>query len=83
MRTGSTGLEDAWLTKDPVIRQFAGVFGFLLTNAHLAHKYFVNPDMKHVNFKIQLSHQMVHFEERNASRISRRPIMEKCKTENK
>ena len=39
-RTGSSGLEDVWKTKNPVHRQIAGVLCFLLTNAYLAKLYF-------------------------------------------
>ena len=39
-RTGSTGLEDAWQTKNANMRQVAGVVGFLFTNAFLAYKHF-------------------------------------------
>ena len=40
VRTGSLGLEDIWRTLEPQKRQFAGIFGFIFTNAYLAYKYF-------------------------------------------
>ena len=36
VRTGSVGLEDVWRTKEYVHRQFAGITGFIFTNAYLA-----------------------------------------------
>lgn len=34
-RTGSLGLEDVWKTKNPIHRQFAGILGFIFSNAYL------------------------------------------------
>ena len=58
-RTGSRGLEDVWHTHSPHIRQFTGIMSFVFTNAFLAHKYFKDPEMKHLDFKIKLSSAMM------------------------
>ena len=39
-RTGSVALEDTWKTLSPKLRQFAGLIGFIETNAFLALKHF-------------------------------------------
>ena len=63
VRTGSLGFEDIWKTKQPIHRQFAGVVGFIFTNAYLASNYFQKKEVKHVCFKINLSNAMVTFED--------------------
>ena len=66
VRTGSRGYEDAWLTKCPHIRQFAGLMGFLFTNAFLAIKYFEKKsDLRHYQFKMSLVNEMLSFDSRN------------------
>ena len=71
-RTGSTGLEDAWQTKNPNLRQLAGILGFLFTNAYLAKRYFQKSGMKHCDFKIALANAMCKFKEstQRAKRLS-------------
>ena len=71
VRTGSKGLEDAWLTKDPCCRQFAGVLGFMFSNAFLAHLHFNGTKVLHADFKMELVNAMLNFNE-NAM-IERRP----------
>ena len=56
--TGSTGLEDAWQTKNASMRQVAGVLGFLFTNAYLGYRHFQKSAMKHSNFKIELANSI-------------------------
>ena len=48
VKTGSLGYEDIWLTRNAIHRQFAGITGFLFTNAYL-------------DFKMALSNQMVTY----------------------
>lgn len=66
VRTGSLGLEDVWHTKNPIHRQFAGILGFLFTNAYLAYNYFRKTSIKHVDFKIKLANLMVTFDPESA-----------------
>ena len=73
-RTGSTGLEDAWQTKNSNMRQVAGVLGFLLTNAYLAYRYFQKSPMKHCDFKIALANALTTFKE--VSKRSKRLSLE-------
>ena len=61
VRTGSTGFEDAWLTKAPHHRQFAGTMGFVFTNAYLAQKYFHDKKLVHSSFKVELANSMKTF----------------------
>ena len=68
VRTGSSGLEDVWSTKDYIHQQFAGILGFSFSNTFLAATYFtLNSQNKsigevcHVNFKIKLANQQVSF----------------------
>ena len=61
IRTGSTGFEDAWLTKKPHNRQFAGILGFVFTNAYQEMRYFGRGNMLHTNFKMDLANAMVSF----------------------
>ena len=49
VRTGSFGFEDVWQTKKPIHRQFAGVMGFVFTNAYLAKCYFQKSSEKHAS----------------------------------
>ena len=73
IRTGSAGLEDVWQTKTYVHRQFAGIVGFIFTNAYLANSYFgdfKDENVKgvtglHTAFKIKLANQLVIFKEVN------------------
>ena len=44
-RKGSCGMEDAWQTKNPHKRQFAGILGFCFTNAYLAMKFFAKSNL--------------------------------------
>ena len=67
-RTGSLGLEDVWKTKCPQMRQAAGVFGFLFTNAFLAYKFLVNKgkDISHHSFKLKLANALMSYKEASA-----------------
>ena len=60
-RTGSTGLEDAWQTKNAHVRQVAGVLGFLFTNAYMAYRHFRNSTMKHSDFKVKLANALMGY----------------------
>ena len=46
MRTGSLSYEDIWHTRNAIHRQFAGITGFLFTNAYLAKNYFQRKNIK-------------------------------------
>ena len=50
-----------WRTVSPHTRQFVGVLGFVFTNSYLAMKYFQkkDADLKHVDFKMELTNQLV------------------------
>ena len=61
--TGSTGLEDAWQTKNSNMRQLAGVIGFLFTNAYLAYRHFWKSQIKHTDFKVKLANALSKFKE--------------------
>lgn len=61
VRTGPIGFEDAWQTKRPHHRQFAGIMSFLFSNAYLAMKTFSRNDLKHLDFKMCLANQMTQF----------------------
>ena len=61
VRTGSLGYEDIWHTRNAIHRQFAGITGFLFTNAYSAKNYFQRKNIKHVDFKMVLSNQMVAY----------------------
>ena len=69
VRTGGTGLEDVWMTKSYISRQFAGVLGFVFSNAYLAFQYFNSDQAKHVpytvgdhtKFKMALCTQLIEF----------------------
>ena len=64
IRTGSVGFEDIWKTKEYHHRQFAGLIGFLLTNAFQAYKYFGKNDLKtHTEFKMKLANQMTNYQD--------------------
>ena len=67
-RTGPKGLEDVWRTKSPHIRQFAGIFSFVFTNAYLAYKFFKDPSATHLDFKINLSQAMLTYDENSVRR---------------
>ena len=62
-RTGSSGLEDAWQTKNANLRQVAGVIGFLFTNAYLAYRHFHKSQIKHSEFKVELANALYKFKE--------------------
>ena len=62
-RTGSTGLEDSWLTKSAHLRQLAGVLGFLFTNSFLAYRHFRKSTMKHSIFKMKLANTLMEYKE--------------------
>ena len=53
-RTGSCGLEDAWLTKNPMHRQAAGIFG-KAEESLLTKRFFQKSDIRHSDFKIALA----------------------------
>ena len=59
------GYENAWQTQNPHHRQFAGLTGFLFTNAFLAYNYFKKENTDHVDFKVNLFNDMLDFEERD------------------
>ena len=60
-RMGAGGFEDAWQTNSAHIRQFAGVFSFIFTNAFLAMKHFKKGNnFKHSDLKIALANEMVN-----------------------
>ena len=60
--TGSLGLEDIWRTLEPQKRPFAGIFGFIFTNAYLAHKFFrKETELKHTDFKVSLSNALINY----------------------
>ena len=61
--TGSTGLEDAWQTKNANMRQVAGVIGLLFTNAYLAYRHFQKSQIKHSDFKVKLANALSKFKE--------------------
>ena len=67
--------KDIWNIKNPVLRQFAGVIGFIFTNAYLGHKYFFNPDYKH-QFKIKLANQMIFFKESEVRQHTRYTVLQ-------
>ena len=77
LSTAGLGLEDAWMTKNYIHRQFAGVLGFVFTNAYLAKKFFFperNSSMygvvgEHTKFKMSLCNQLMEF----ANNITRLP----------
>ena len=71
IRTGSTGFEDTWLTKKPHNRQFAGILGFVFTNAYQAMQYFGRGNMLHTNFKMDLANAMVSFVDFDGIRVQR------------
>ena len=62
-RTGSSGLEDAWQTKNANMRQVAGVIGFLFTNAYLAYRHFQKSEIKPSDFKVKLANALSKFKE--------------------
>ena len=62
-RTGSTGLEDAWQTKNANMRQVAGAIGFLFTNAYLAYHHFQKSQIKHSDFKVKLANALTKFQD--------------------
>ena len=62
-RTGSSGLEDAWQTKNANLRQVAGVIAFLFTNAYLAYRHFHKSQIKHSEFKVELANALYKFKE--------------------
>lgn len=71
-RTGGLDLEDVWMTHDPILRQFAGIMGFLFTNAYLACTYFKyqrlgKPVSKHHGFMISLSNQLTSYDDSTQS----------------
>ena len=74
LRTGSAGFEDVWLTKSPQHRQFAGIVGFLFTNAYQSPKYFGDKSISHCAFKMDLSNRMVCFQDYN-SVVLRRSLL--------
>ena len=45
-------MEDIWHTKNPRLRQLAGILGFCFTNGFLAMKYFTDRNLKHHTFKM-------------------------------
>ena len=67
LRTGSSGLEDVWSTKDYINQQFAGILGFSFSNTLAATYFTLNSQNKsiceahHVNFKRKLANQLVSF----------------------
>ena len=61
--TGSTGLEDAWQTKNANMRQVAGVISFLFTNAYLAYHHSQKSQIKHSDFKAKLANALSKFKE--------------------
>ena len=63
VRTGSVGMENALLTKSPIIRQFSGITGFVFSNAFLAFQFFKNKSCVHSRFKMELANKMVSFKE--------------------
>jgi hypothetical protein len=73
VRNGSMGLEDVWMTKTYIHRQFAGVLGFVFSNAYLATKSFMNKrqtNMKHTTgehtkFKMHLCNQLVQYQNKS------------------
>ena len=82
VRTGSMGLEDAWQTKNYIHRQFAGVLGFVFSNAYLAMRYFYGKRMSfkltngdHSKFKILLVNQLLSYEG-YAGEIVKNPVKE-------
>ena len=72
VRTGSKGFEDVWMTKNPILRQFAGIMGFVFANAFLAMKYFGKYTGKHVDFKEMLANEMIMFEDIESANIQTR-----------
>ena len=71
MRTGGLSQEDSFQTKNPVMRGFSGILGFLFTNAFAGWKYFgkhtkcseyivKNLTGLHAQFKITLANQLLH-----------------------
>ena len=60
VRTGSIGLEDIWSTLEPQKRQFAGIFGFIFTNAYLAYKFF-RKETEHTDFKMSLLNALINY----------------------
>ena len=64
VRTGSVGLEDTWKTHSGKIVQFAGLLGFVETNAFLAKKHFCCVESSdrncHNTFRKNLSNQLLY-----------------------
>ena len=58
-RTGGTGLEDSWKTISPLLRQFAGLLGFVETNAFLAKKFFEDKAFDHGQFRKNLANELL------------------------
>ena len=62
-RTGSVCLEDNWKTKSSKIRQFAGLVGFVETNAFLARKHFCQDEstkkLSHNSFRKGLANGLL------------------------
>lgn len=85
VRTESKGLDDVLLTKDAHLRQFTGVMRFLFTNAFLAMKHFIDKDLKHLNFKMNLVNQMNIFSEQKplTLRMQPEPVKELCRLQKK
>lgn len=83
-RTGGMAFEDVWLTQDPILRQFAGIMGFLFTNAYLALKHFKHDrinranSLAHHTFKSALANQLVKY---NENKVRRRLSLEAQKEE--
>ena len=74
VRTGSLGFEDVWKTHNYIHRQFAGIFGFLFTNAYLAFNYFEKKEVKHTMLKIALSNQMTSYDDVSAISPGSTPV---------
>ena len=74
-RTGSAGLEDTWKTMKPTMRQFAGLLGFVETNAYLAHKFFSSVAVEHGVFRKELANALLtnKLDKLNLNILSLRP----------
>ena len=77
-RTGGVALEDVWKTNSPKLRQFAGLVGFVETNAFLARKYFCQNDnakkTTHSEFRKRVANLMLmNRMDRNSNVLILRP----------
>jgi len=75
LRHGGIGMEDVWRSKTAWHRMFAGLLGFIITNAYLAYAWFTQSEEKlgHNQFLQVLARQLLTntYDQRNLRRPSR------------